>query len=56
MAGRRILNLTNALRGGNGQVRWAGTDALGKRVPNGFYCLRLTADGKTASKVLLLLK
>jgi len=56
ISGQRVVDLTPTVRNGSALIRWNGTDALGQKVPNGFYCCKLTLGKKTVSRVMLLSK
>ena len=54
--GRKIVDLTPSLRAGAAQMKWNGTDGLGKKVPSGLYCCRLASGAKTVHRIMLLAK
>jgi hypothetical protein len=54
--GRRIADLTPAVRSGRIEVKWDATNVTGNRVPSGLYYCRLSVDGKALNKAMLLVK
>jgi subtilisin-like proprotein convertase family protein len=57
LRGQKIATLINeALRAGRHDVTWLGQDDRGRQVSSGTYVYRLTADGRTLTNKMLLLK
>ena len=55
--GRRVGVLHDGpLPAGRAELLWRGSDALGRRLPSGVYLARLSADGASARRKLLLLR
>ncbi|MDO9171217.1 MAG: C25 family cysteine peptidase [bacterium] len=57
LAGRVVRTLVaGELEGGEHAAVWRGDDDAGARAPSGLYVYRLTADGATVSRKMMLLK
>ena len=57
ISGRRVATLAEArLAAGEHSVSWPGIDAAGRRLASGIYLYRLTANGRTATGKLTLVK
>jgi len=56
-SGRLVRRLASGrLAAGTHTFQWNGTDARGNRVANGIYFVKLTADSKTLTRKLILVK
>jgi hypothetical protein len=55
LAGKRVRSFSAGAGSGDGarRVVWTGDGATGRRVANGVYIVRVTADGRAATKVPL---
>lgn len=57
IAGRKIATLADGpMAAGAHAVTWAGTDASGAKVASGLYFSRLTADGRTEQRAMMIQK
>ncbi len=57
LRGQKVATLVrDALRAGRHEVTWLGRDDSGRQVSSGTYVYRLTADGRTLTNKMLLLK
>ncbi|MDP2173861.1 MAG: T9SS type A sorting domain-containing protein [Candidatus Cloacimonadaceae bacterium] len=55
--GQLVKNLVNGSLGfGKHSLVWNGTDSLGRNVPSGLYFYRLSANGNTETKKMMLMK
>lgn len=55
-SGRKIVNLSSALRDGKRQIQWTGVDAMGHKVPSGLYYCTLTLGTRQIHRAVFLTK
>jgi flagellar hook assembly protein FlgD len=57
VAGRLVTRLVDGVEdAGTHRIEWNGTDARGRPLASGVYLCRLTTDGTTITRKLVLLK